>query len=410
MNSQDDKQDYLKISEVARLIGVSTKTVYRHILSGELEATLMGNKYLIPREALKNRLAIRETNPRPETASQAEVLKCGYCYQIIANDSQFGAICKGDGCEQVICTQCLQKNISYCFNHRPTAEQAWKAAEQKFQQGDYQLLVKSPNARQRELIFLNRIDARLSNIKTLQHPASGELWSIPTWEQIRETSDEQVQLLKYLHKLFLDAATLARYPLNAALHYRLLPGKGQKGEPLEIVIQVLSRMERMVQQQYDTEALGEETASAQVTKYSQSLDREGIFRIVVLASITGWDESARQLIEGTKPGTAFFHRRALTYLYDLDKGELIFNSRDERTKGYADLFAPTLPDEELQNVIAAIENELVTYDSLALVDALAILPYRRSMVEAAYQKLAGSGRYKTIDLPEIGIALVRQRS
>ncbi len=411
MNSQEDNQDYLKISEAAKLIGVSQKTVYRWIVSGDLEATRVRGLYFISRAALKSRLS----NPgaaaaRPEIAAKAELMKCGSCYQIISSDSQIGGVCKTEGCEQVICTQCLQKDIHYCLNHRPSTQQNWRAAEEKLQTGEYQLLVKSTNARQRELIFENRFDARLSNIKTLMHPESGELLNIPSWERVCEKSDEQAQLLKYLRKLFLDAATLARYPLNASLHYRLMPGKGQKSEPLEIVVQALSRMDRMVQQQFDSEPLSADVLAAELMHYTQELDREHIFRIVVLASITGWDESARQIIEGSKPGTAFFHRRALVYLYDLEKGELVYNARDERTHGYADLITPTLPDEELQEVIAAIENEMIVHDSLALVDALAIFPYKRGLVEAAYKKLSETGRYKTLILPGNGAALVRQRN
>jgi len=409
MSPQDDNQDYLKISEAARLIGVSQKTVYRWILAGELNANKVGGLYLINRGSLETRLAPEKKFDSTESLSKTEIIKCGSCFQIITSDAQVGSICKEDGCEQIICMQCQQKNISYCLNHRPTAEQSWHQAEEKLHQGEYKLLVKSPSARQRELIFLNRIDARLSNVKTLLHPTTGELITISSWEAVREKYDEQSLLIRLLRKLFLDASTLARYPLNMSHHYRFPIGKGQKGESLEIWVQVFSRMERMVKQQYDTEPLGDDFLLPLLTRYTEDLDKAQIFRIFLLASTTGWSENAKQLIQGGKIGTAFLHRRALVYLYDLEKGEMIFNSKDDRLSGYAELFTPTLPDEELDEVKKAIEEELITYDSLALKLAIEILPYKRSMIEAAFQKMAETGNFKIIELPQAGVALVRQR-
>ena len=423
MTVQNDNKEYLKISEAAKLLGISQKTVYRWVVSGELAASRVGGLHLIRRADLDARLARGEIGTQtgafsqsvsnvsqasPEPVLSSELTKCATCYQLIQGSNQLGGNCTLDDCAQPICANCFAKGVRYCLVHRPTTEQSFRAAEEKLQRGEFSLLVKGPDARQAELIFLNRIDARLSNIKSLVHPQSGELINIPAWDAARQSSDEQTRLLKLLNKLFLDSASLLRYPLNAANSYRLLPGKGQKGAPLEIVIQVCSRMERMVKQQFETEALDRESLSATLARYTEDLEREQIFRILVLASTSGWDASSRQLIQGSQPGSAYYQRRALVYLYDFKTGELIFDTADERTRGYAELFSPILPDEELLEVQRALEEEMLTRDSLALVDAFGIFPFKRGMLEAAFDRLAQTGGYSLVDLPQIGKALLRQ--
>lgn len=406
---QDDNKEFLKISEAANLLGVSQKTVYRWIKADELPATQMGGLFLIRRDDLNMRLDRRgSVSVQGDVELRQEILKCGSCFQIIQNTSQLGGQCANSECGRNICTSCAQKGIRYCLNHRPTNEQAWRSAEDKLEKGEYQLVVKSPNARQGELIYLNRLDARLSQIKSLMHPQTSELINIASWEQVRESSDEQARLLKLLNKMFLDSTLLMRYPLNAAYRYRLPVGKGQKGDPLELVIQVCSRMERMVARQYDTEPLNQDILMPQLARYTEDLEREKIYRLVVLASTTGWDPSTRQFIQGSRPGTAYFNRRALVYLYDFESGELIYNAKDEHASGYAELFSPSLPDEELAEIQEAIKNEMLAHDSLALADALSIFPYKRGMVEAAFHRLAESGRYKLAELPQVGLTLICQ--
>lgn len=420
MTSQDDNKEFLKISEAARLLGVSQKTVYRWILSGELAASKMGGLHLIHREDLQSRLSVKPgavsssesiepvKSILPERVSGTALPKCGACFQLILSESQGSGRCAQDGCSHPICVSCAQKGIRHCLSHSPTLDQIYREAGEKLERGEYKLLLKSASARQREQIYLHRLDARLSTIKSLVHPLTGELLAIPSWETLCENADEQATLLKLLNRMFLDAAALARYPLNASLRYRILPGKGQKSVPLELVITVHSRMERMVRQQYDTAPLGREYLNAALTHLTSELEREQYFCILVLASTTGWDDEARQLILGTRTGTAYFHRQALVYLYDFENGELAYNPRDERASGYAELFSPAQPEEELYEIQQAIESEFLLHDSLALQDALSIFPYKRGMVEAAFRRMAGSGRYRLIDLPQAGETIIRQ--
>ena len=84
--------------------------------------------------------------------------------------------------------------------------------------------------------------------------------------------------------------------------------------------------------------------------------RAATFRLVLLASPTGWDESVRQAVNPSS-GYAFSHRQALLYLFDLPMSELTYNINDDRARRYAELFRPVLPFEALQEVIRGVQAE-----------------------------------------------------
>jgi len=110
---------------------------------------------------------------------------------------------------------------------------------------------------------------------------------------------------------------------------------------------------------------------------------------------------------GEDPGTAFAHRLLLTYLFDLPGNELIYSPRDERLQGYAELFKPLLPSEEIEQAIVGIEKEMLTYESLTMQQALESLPQSQEILEKAFEKLAASGNYVLTEVPELGPAIIR---
>ena len=128
---------------------------------------------------------------------------------------------------------------------------------------------------------------------------------------------------------------------------------------------------------------------------------------MALAATTGWDSAARRAIQGELPGKAFAHRHMLVYLFDLQRGELIYNLYDDRLRGYVELFAPILPEEEIKEVIAVIDMEFLTHDSLSLQYAVETLPFSASVLQKAFERLAATGGYVLTEVPEIGTAIVQ---
>lgn len=401
-------QDLLKITEAAQFLGVARRTVYRRIWSGELPASKVGGLYFIRRADLEALLEKgRHPTPKKPPQAKTEPLKCGLCFRVIESDSQVGDLCQTEGCEKVICQACWGKGEKHCVQHLPDREEKWHKAQEAHQAGELSLLVKASHARLQEINFLNRVQTRIHQVSTLIHPRTEEVLTVEEWDEHRQTGDERARVMKLLGRMVLDKETTSQVPLNAWARWDLPPAKGQEGLPLRVTTHVLSRTEEMLRDGFDTHPLGEDELTRRLAQMGEEAETDQVVTLAALASTTGWDEAARRAIQGDSPGQAFTHRHLLIYLFDLRSGTLIYNLHDDRLRGYLELFTPTLPAEEIKEVIAAIKKEFITHDSLSLELAVETLPYARSVLHKAFERLAATGEYALTEVPEIGPALIR---
>ena len=79
----ENPQDFLKIDDAVRLLGVSRRTVYRWIWDGKLTASKVVGQYRIRRQDLEALLGER-TSPDTDQAveerpQRTDVPKCGHC-------------------------------------------------------------------------------------------------------------------------------------------------------------------------------------------------------------------------------------------------------------------------------------------------------------------------------------------
>jgi len=408
----DNRSNYLKIDEAARFLGVSTRWVYRRIWSGELPASKIGGLYFIDRDRLKALLAAPQTGPaaNPPLASQVSppLLKCSVCLHLLGSDEQIGAVCQAQGCEKLICADCLANGVHYCPEHSPTREQRLAQAEESRRRGELAVLVRAVDARLLELNFLNRLQSRITGFANLIHPQTGELLHIEDWPAALERGDERGEVMRLMGKVVLDSKALAQQPLNAYLHYRLPPQKKQRGGPVDIRIQTLSRLPAMLADGFDSQPLQADELAFWLDGLTEADQASPAFKLLALAAVSGWSAAARRRVQGETTGEAFMHPQALVYLFDLQTGELIYNRADERARRYAELFIPLLPSEELAEAARAIEAELLTYQSLTLDYAGQVLPFARDLLQRACEELAASGRYSLVEVPEYGLAIVRK--
>jgi excisionase family DNA binding protein len=404
--------EYMKIAEAARFLGVTQRWVYHRVLSGELPASKVGGLYFINRKDLQTLLdagrVVPEIGETPEEGTVLPRLKCGFCYRLLEDENEIGGTCETDGCDEVICQSCWNKAVRTCARHSPTREQQLKQALDKKQAGELSVLVKASDARLSEITFLNRIHARLCGFSTLIHPVSGEAINIASWDEILETGDERAQLMHLLGKVVLDSTTTAQMPLNAWHHY-LTKSKMKKTNPLELHIQAISNQETMVREGFDTQPLSADSLNYWIEKLIEIPAKTGNFRLVLLASTTGWADSARAVIDGSS-GVAFSHRLALMYLYDIEKNELIYNLNDDRARRYAELFRPMLAYEEFTEVINAIIQCMGIHDSLTLDEAQSVLPYTPEKVKAAFKKMAEDGEFIVTEMKGLGTTLVKRQA
>lgn len=411
MSDLNQQPNYLRVDEAARILRVAPRTVYRRIWSGELPASKVGGIYLIKKEDLVdilNQAAIAAPIERAEEETSTSPLKCGQCFRLLVSDTQIGEMCLAEGCERLLCTQCLADGIQYCAQHQPSRAEMVGAMTERYQRGEIPLLLMGRDARLLEMNFINRIQERLGRTASLIHPGSGEVLTVSNWDSILEQNDERAEVMRLLGKSVLDSQTLAQQPANSSLLFRIPPTKKQKGQPLEIYIQVLSHLTAILKDGFDTQPFTADELQNWLLRESEDVQRASSFRMVVLAASTGWDSGARQIIQGESLGTAFLHRSLLFYLFDLQSGRLTYNLRDDRASRYTELFAPLTLSEELEEISTAIEKELIAFESLTLEYAAQILPYSQEKLLQAFERLAASGKYSLTEVPKLGTAIVRR--
>ena len=385
----------LRIKQVAELLGVSTRTVYRRIWAEELPAVKIGGLYYIRQADLEQSIS---SSPDPVEVVSPKIVKCGSCLKILRDADKIAQRCSHAGCLEVICVDCLSKGKKQCRAHQSLTESV-PLRKQADQQGPVR--IRASQARLRELNYLNRLRTRIRQIESLAHPRTGLLLSIPDWEAILKSGDERAEVLRLKGKVMLDSRETGEQPLNAWLQYHYKPGKGEPGSPLIIEIRVLSRLDVMVSDGLDTYAL---------IHASEAMPMDGSFKLLVLASPTGWKKQAQEIIVGTEKQSSFTHDDLLVYLYDMQTNELIYPLKDIRSVQYAELFNPALLTEEAVDAEEEIENLMLEkgHSSLTLINAVKELPFSELVIKETFKRMANTGNYRLVELEDIGLAIQKK--
>ena len=394
----------LRIKQVAELLGVSTRTVYRRIWAEELPAVKIGGLYYIRQADLEQSIS---SSPDPVEVVSPKIVKCGSCLRILRDADKIAQRCNHAGCLEVICVDCLSKGKKQCRAHQSLTESV-PLRKQADQQGPVR--IRASQARLRELNYLNRLRTRIRQIESLAHPRTGLLLSIPDWEAILKSGDERAEVLRLKGKVMLDSRETGEQPLNAWLQYHYKPGKGEPGSPLIIEIRVLSRLDVMVSDGLDTYPLDEQDLEDALIHASEAMPMDGSFKLLVLASPTGWKKQAQEIIVGTEKQSSFTHDDLLVYLYDMQTNELIYPLKDIRSVQYAELFNPALLTEEAVDAEEEIENLMLEkgHSSLTLINAVKELPFSELVIKETFKRMANTGNYRLVELEDIGLAIQKK--
>jgi excisionase family DNA binding protein len=402
-----DDPELLKIADAARILDVSRRTIYRRIWNGDLPASKVGGLYYIRQEDLEGLLIRGRTKSPRKEAKKQSALKCSACFRVLESDAQIAELCTTGSCDSVICDHCWSDSVRHCVKHLPDRDEKWKSAWAAHQRGELPLLVKGSKARLQEMNFLKHITERIYLINTLIHPVTEDVLTVSDWNAYCQSGDERAELMKLLGVMVLDTATTTNIPLNAWIHWDIPKGKRLDGLPLRICAQVLSRTHAMLRDGFDTRPLGEKELSEQLAQLNQKTKDDKMFTLVVLAATVGWDAEAQQAVQGDRHGKAVVYEDMLVYLFDLQSKKLIYNLHDHHAWGYIDLFAPVLPEQEIQEVIAGIKREFLIHDSLSLQIADQTLPYSANVLRGAFERMAATGGYTLTVVPEIGTVIVQ---
>ncbi|GAB4496687.1 MAG: hypothetical protein OHK0052_07000 [Anaerolineales bacterium] len=392
--------DYLTIEEAAQYLRVSARTVYRRIWNGDLPAARFGGMYRISKQDLDDLLQGKSLmRPKFEDPAPAARLKCSQCYKLLDTTAQQQATtCAEPGCTALVCADCRKNNLAYCKTHTPTDTERWQRAQQRFARREIPVLVQNLQARLLERNYTQRMLIRLSQYESIQHPFANALLSVRNWDACLTLSEEREQMMHILNTPALQTDLLARNPRNTRLVFNLPLPKGAHLPALQIHIQVLSRLNAMLKDGFDTAPLNLEDINARIEALHQHAESEDFSAIVVFASVTGWDA---QFCQRDLP--KILHRRILWFFYDMQTQQLHYQPHNvvPNAAGYAELLRPNLPEEELNTLLSELQNELLMANSLALSAALRAFPaVREPLMRQAFERLATSGKYTLIELPE----------
>jgi len=267
--------------------------------------------------------------------------------------------------------------------------------------------VRASQARLREVNYLNRLRSRFRQIESLAHPRSGKLLSIPDWEAILKTGDERAAVLRLKGKVLLDSRESIEQPLNAWLQYIYKPGKSEQNEPLIIEIRVLNHLDVMVTNGLDTYPLDEQDLEQALIQANDAMPSDGSFKLLVIASPTGWTLGAEEIITGSELQKPFSSEDLLVYLFDMQNNNLIYPTKDIRSVQYAELFNPALLSEEALDAELEIENLMLEkgHSSLTLLNAVKELPFSETVLLETFKRMAAKGNYRLVEMEDIGLAI-----
>ncbi len=120
-SKMNEADKLLRIKQVAELLGVSTRTVYRRIWAEELPAVKIGGLYYIRQADLEQSIS---SSPDPVEVVSPKIVKCGSCLKILRDADKIAQRCSHAGCLEVLCVDCLSQGKTQCRAHQSLTDRS----------------------------------------------------------------------------------------------------------------------------------------------------------------------------------------------------------------------------------------------------------------------------------------------
>ncbi len=413
---------FLTLEEAAQRLGVEYKTVYRLVRSGELPAGKIGRIYRIRESDLeayfeqqKQQLAQQARDARP-MALQGQT--CGVCAAELVSRLSVGGTC--EVCDAPICQACWAiKKARRCAAHAEVAEPANASAPS-------QALPKDQPGGAAPAPRVDDITSQIKQLRDAGRPVTtpgeaclAEEGFIRAFAQRLEAmpdlpdplSKRRIALpqARVKHELRPTTTATADGPGNLMSRFRLRTGGwGRPKAGLVLEARFLSRPERLVEQGYDADPLGEADLSAILEDLRQQARREDCYHAVILGSPTGWDEATISIVTRAGGGRSFKDRRVGVTLYDLHGDQAHLDQHDDRLREFWPLLAPAQFAGELARCVVAVAKLLGGMDGVALDFAAKTLGLPLGWIRAAFEQLSQTGSYALEELPKLGPVLEKK--
>lgn len=385
---------FLKIEEVAELLAMDYKTVYRLVLGGLLPAVKIGAVYRIQQEDLdrfieSQRLLVGGEGGGASVATAASCARCGLAFRV---PSLVAGKCQEPGCDAPLCTNCWDEEADrFCSDHaRPERVKTIERARELYRRGESPIFLEADAARQQELTFISRFDQAVRRLSGVTSPWEGNWVPVKSWVAL---SREEPALLPA------EGVMVVRYgrgrrplPRNMTSFYYVSPGAGKKTS-FAIGAAFFSHLAAYLNQSFDT-APATRGELLDIVDHALALVRSRDTRFVIgLASPTGWEPEAGEFVLGSATVSGFIHADLVLVLVDLYRKALKFNPADLRIGPLADLFLGELEEETLQRIVSAIRQALLLRESLSLAEAVKIAQAPEGVVLKALARLQAEGGY-----------------
>jgi len=122
MVNEIPQRPFLTIQDVAKLLDLDYKTVYRMVVSGQLPAAKLGGSYRIRRADLDTFFERMKVGGHParESIPAMEPASCARCDRAFRVPSLVGGKCQAEGCDLPLCTTCWSRRTQrFCREHAP---------------------------------------------------------------------------------------------------------------------------------------------------------------------------------------------------------------------------------------------------------------------------------------------------
>jgi excisionase family DNA binding protein len=119
---QSPQRPFLTIQQVAELLDLDYKTVYRMVVAGQLPAAKLGGSYRIRRADLDTFFEQQKVVGHAPRASipAVEPASCARCGRALRVPSLVGGKCRAEGCDLALCTKCwAERDKRLCREHGP---------------------------------------------------------------------------------------------------------------------------------------------------------------------------------------------------------------------------------------------------------------------------------------------------
>ena len=355
--------------------------------------------------------------PTSEKGPESQITTAQYCSRCgkqITPLRKLAGKCQEPSCENMLCQDCWQiVDDRFCKEHRMTKNKKLEQAQKALKEGKIKLIVTSYSAKQKELNFLGRFEQNFANLPVYINPFNNEKIAIKSIDKIRKSFDGTYKIKEMVKNDQEFEALRELIPLNIRIQYPILKAqkklvaKGNKG----IVVEAFSysHIDSYMKNGFDINPATNSELLTLINNYLKKAEEEDNLYIVGIASTTGWDQEAIQLISHKDISQRFSHPMLSICLVDLENYTLYYNKFDNKLHPYIQCFTLEVESEAIARVKQFVKDYLAEKDYISLSVIKEKLRLSEQLISQALKELEQEADYILEEIKDVGLVLSLKR-